>query len=318
MPISLTPEGAATELRARGHDPRDVVALSGGLWSAAFAFVEDGRDYVVRFHERRDDLEKDRFAYRWTSSRVRTPRIVEIGDMPQGAYGISERVHGTELDAADEAGMRAVLPSLFDTLDALREADVTGTTGYGLWHGDGRGEHATWSEALMRSERTAPGGREQARDELARSGMRLDEYDAGIVGIRELLPFQSAERHVVHNDLLYHNVFVDSKGVILLDWGASIFGDFVYDWALLTFWWPWYRGRWGGIDIRAELSRHLEKSGGTIPRLAERLRACELDIGTSHIVFQASRGMLDEARWTAARTLAVLKAPLRVSWTDRG
>src|ERR1700687_5234196 len=112
MPLQLTPEDARTFLGSHGHDAREVVPLSGGLWSTTFAFVEAGVPYVVRFHERRDDLEKDRFAMCWSSPSLRIPRIVEIGDAPEGAYGISEREAGGAIDDLDEAGMRAIRPSL--------------------------------------------------------------------------------------------------------------------------------------------------------------------------------------------------------------
>ncbi len=300
MPISLTPDQAAAELRARGHDVHDVEALSGGLWSAAFAFRENGRDYVVRFHERRDDLEKDRFAERWVAPDLRIPHMVEIGDMPVGAYGISERVHGTPIDELDEAGMREILPALFGTLDRLREADVSTTRGYGLWHGDGNAPYPSWRESLL----------DDASIERARAGLRgtpvgADAFDAGISAMRGLLGYASEERHVVHNDLLYYNVLADGDGVVLLDWGASIYGDLLYDWALLMFWWPWYRARWAGIDMDKEVTEHFRAAG--VPNVAERLRLCELDIGVSHIEFQAGRALWDHARWTAARTVALSK-----------
>ena len=115
---------------------------------------------------------------------------------------------------------------------------------------------------------------------------------------------------MVHNDLLYRNVFFDDDGVVLLDWGASIFGDFLYDHALLTFWWPWYRERWAGIDVRAAIDGHFAEHGIAIPDYAARIRICELDIGVSHIVSQLQQGLPDYARWTAARTLALARAPL--------
>lgn len=308
MPITLSTEEAAAELRRRGHRPHDVIPLSGGLWSAAFAYRQDDRDYVVRFHERRDDLEKDRFAQRWASARLRTPKIVEIGDMPVGAYGISERVRGTPLDGRDEAAMRAALPSLFAAMDAMRDADLTGTRGHGLWHGDGAADHTSWHDNLVRED--PPGERAAQRQRLASTRVGAADFDAGLSRMHELLPFCSEARHLVHNDLLNFNVLVDDAGVVLLDWGASIFGDFLYDVALLTFWWPWYEKRWGGIDIRAETVRHYEAIGLRVPAFAERLRCYELDIGVSHIAFQASRGEWENCRWTAARVRELARAPV--------
>jgi hygromycin-B 4-O-kinase len=306
MPAQITAEEARAFLRARGHDATDLAPLTGGLWSATFAFREAARDYVVRFHERRDDLEKDRLAERWRSPALRIPHMVEIGDHGTGGYGIAERVTGVPLDGLDEAGMRRVLPSLFAAMDAMRDADLAGTAGYGLWHGDGRAPYRTWRDAL------APDvhGR---RDELLTLPVGVAEFDAAVARMSELMPFAPDERHVVHNDLLNFNVLVDSVGVILLDWGASIFGDFLYDAALLTFWWPWFRERWGGIDIRGEIERHHTLTGARIPAFAERLRLCELDIGIDHILFQARRGQRENSLWTAGRTAELAARDLRDS-----
>ena len=298
MPISLKLDQATAQLRALGHTVSDVTALSGGLWSAAFAFREDGSDYVVRFHERRDDLEKDRFAERWAAPGLRIPHMLEIGDSPVGAYGISERVHGSPLDDLDEAGLRGILPSLFRTLDRLREASVATARGYGLWHGDGNAPGKSWRGTLLDDTSLA-----ERRADLRGTPVDTEAFDAGVSAMRDLIAYASEERHVVHNDLLNYNVLVDRDGVVLLDWGASIYGDFLYDWALLTFWWPWYRARWGGIDIDREVADHFRGAG--IANFAERLRLCQLDIGISHIHFQATRGRTDDARWTAARTVAL-------------
>ena len=312
MPAALTAEEARAFLRERGHDPMDVTQLKagGGLWSTTFTFREDERDYVVRFHERRDDLEKDGLAERWRSARLRIPHMVEIGDHETGGYGIAERVWGGAIDDLDEAGMRRILPSLFAAMDAMREADLAGTSGYGLWHGDGRAPHVSWRDALLGE--TAPGERAQQRAALERLPVGSRDFDLGLERMRELVTLSTEGRYLVHNDLLYYNLLADEHGLVVLDWGASIFGDFLYDAALLTFFWPYYAKRWGGIDIRGELERHYRTLRLDIPNFGERLRLCELDIGVSHIYFQATRAHA-AAPWTARRTADLAERDLASS-----
>ncbi|MDQ2951732.1 MAG: phosphotransferase, partial [Chloroflexota bacterium] len=252
--------------------------------------------------------EKDRFAQRWANGTLRTPRIVEIADTARGPYGISERVAGGPLDDLDEMGLGRVLPSLLSAMDAMRDADLSGTRGYGLWHGDGNAPHASWRDNLVGED--APGERAKQRDALAGSRVGSREFDIGLERMHELLSFCPEDRHLVHNDLLNFNVFVDASGVVLLDWGASIYGDFLYEVALLTFWWPWFQKKWRGIDIRYEIERHYMAIGLAIPNYAERLRCCELDIGISHIAFQVSRGELANAAWTARRVTKLAATPL--------
>jgi aminoglycoside phosphotransferase (APT) family kinase protein len=298
VPLKISADEARALLRERGHEAIDLEQLTGGMWSTTYAFHEKGCEYVIRFHDRRDDLEKDRFASRWESPALRTVRMTEIGDLPSGAYGISERVRGTHIDDLDAEGMRGVLPSLFDAMEAIRSADLSGTSGWGLWHGDGKAEHSTWRDML------APRPEDRAR--VAAHGDIASGFDAGIARMRELTEYAPDRRYLVHNDLLYHNVLRDDRGVIVLDWGASIFGDFLYDVALLTFWWPWY-ARWNSIDIDA-LVRSRFAPG--VPHFAERLRLCEMDIGVSHIASQLSQRLVDTAAWTARHTAERAVAPL--------
>src|SRR5882672_11244419 len=284
--MQITAAEAQALLRERGHDAQDLVPLSGGMWSTTYAFRENGREYVVRFHDRRDDLEKDRFASRWASPALRVPKIVEIGDLATGAYGISERVHGGQIDDLDAEGMRRILPALFAAMDAMRDADLSGTSGWGLWHGDGKGAFPTWREMLTRNS--------AERELVASYAVGLDGFDAGMDRMHELLEFGPERRHLVHDDLLYHNVFADERGVVLLDWGASIYGDFLYDVALLTFWWPYYE-KWRSIDIDALVREHFAPG---VRHFGERLRLCEMDIGVSHIPFQLAHRDASNAAWT--------------------
>ena len=282
------------------------------MWSAAFAFRERGADYVVRFHQRRDDLEKDMVAERFQNGALRVPHIVEIGDYTshgyaRGGYAISDRVHGRLIDDLNVVEMRASLPFLFQALDALRIADLSGTIGFGRWNRHGNASSSNWREYLVDQEVG-----ELARQNLESAGATddlLNAYDVGLAAIANVAR-DDVPRHAVHNDLLYRNVMLDDNGVVLLDWGASIFGDFLYDHALLSFWWPWYSSRWGQIDIDDEIARHFATTGLEIAHYAQRMRACQLDIGVTHIVFQATHADWESARWTAARTLSLASAPL--------
>ncbi len=312
MPAKRTASEAQAFLRERGHDATALEELRGGAWSTVFAFRDGGDDYVVRFHERRDDLEKDRLAERWATPSLRVPHMIEIDDLPEGgAYGIARRVRGGPIDDFDEAGMRAILPQLFEAMDAMRDADLVGTSGYGLWHADGRADRSSWRDAFVGV--TATRERAKQRAMLAQTAVGHVAFDAGIARMGELVRSAPEHRHLVHNDLLYRNVLVDADGIVVLDWGASIFGDFLYDAALLTFWWPWYRKKWGGIDIRSEIERHYADIGLGIPKFAERLRLCELDIGVVHIAYQAAGGEFGNAAWTARRTADLAKRDLASS-----
>ncbi|HAF11878.1 MAG TPA: aminoglycoside phosphotransferase family protein [Chloroflexi bacterium] len=276
----------ATEfLRSRfGATVRAVTAIAQqGLWSNAYRFQDGAADRVIRFSAMRANFDKDDVVARRAPSELPVPRILEIGPAFGGYFAVSEHAPGSEIDTLDAGRMRRVLPSLLATLDAVRGIDLSGSSGYGLWTGDGEGNHRTWPEALLDNAA-------EVRARLAATAVGADAFDVGLARLRELVPALPAERHLIHCDLLHHNVLeADGRITALLDWGSSTIGDFVYDIAWLTFWAEWYPA-WAGIDFRAAALAHYDASGVAVARFDERLRAYEIDIGLGNQGWFAVRG----------------------------
>ena len=109
----------------------------------------------------------------------------------------------------------------------------------------------------------------------------------------------------MHSDLLNYNVLVaDGRVTAVLDWGSSLYGDFLFDLAWLTFWQPWYPA-WRGIDFRRAARRHHAEIGLRVTDFEARMRCCELCIGLDGMAYQAFRSRWADLEATARRTLAV-------------
>ena len=279
-----------------GATVRAVTAIAQqGLWSSAYRFQDGAADRVIRFSAMRENFDKDDVVARRAPSELPVPRILEIGPAFGGYFAVSEHAPGSEIDTLDAAGMRRMLPSLLATLDAVRRIDLSGSSGYGLWTGDGQGKHRTWADALLDNAA-------EIRARVAATWVGAEAFDAGLARLRELVPRLPAERHLIHCDLLHHNVLAaDGRITALLDWGSSTIGDFVYDIAWLTFWAEWYPA-WAGIDFRAEALAHYGATGQTVARFDERLRAYEIDIGLGNQGWFASRGDDANLRRVADKT----------------
>jgi hygromycin-B 4-O-kinase len=294
-----------TFLRERyGPDIGALLPFDQGEWSKAFAFRQDGRELVAKFSALEEDFAKDRFAGRWRSQALPIPRVLELGEAFGGYFIVSERLHGGFIDDLDEAGMRALLPSLFASLDAMRVADLSGTTGYGLWRADGHGTDRSWPDFLLSVNQDGPHNRIAGwRAALEGSMVGAVAFDDAFGQLQALVPRCPNNRYLIHSDLLHFNVLVaDDRITGLLDWGCGMYGDFLYDIAWFTFWAPWTPA-WHAIDFRAEALRHFETIGLSIPDVADRLRAYELHIGLDGMAYQAYKGFWSDLEWTAQRTL---------------
>jgi hygromycin-B 4-O-kinase len=284
------------------YGPRaaDVRALGAGEWSRAYAFVLDGRKAVIRFGDHVEDFRKDRVMAAYSCAALPVPAVIEIGPAGDGYFAVSGRAPGDPLDGLDSTGIRAVLPGLLAALDALRDIDVSSTEGYGIWAPDGTGPAASWAQALLAiSQETArvPGWRAA----LAASPTGTGPFDRGYATLRELAEGLPDDRHMIHGDLVNHNVLVQgSRITAVIDWGNALYGDWLYDAAWLIFWWPWFP-QWQDIDITAELEGHWEQHGGQPPRLHHRLRACLVHIGLDAMAYNAYRGRWDDLARTASQ-----------------
>jgi hygromycin-B 4-O-kinase len=299
--------GVAAFLAGRlGGDVGDVVPIQQGEWSRAFFFRQAGRDYVVRFGAYLEDFAKDRLAVQFRAPDLPIPSVLEIGEAFGGHYAISERLLGEYVDGVDEPRMRALLPSLFAALDAMRLADLSASTGYGAWGGDGAAPFATWHDVLLDVALDRPTDRIAGwRQQLAASPTGAAPFNQAFERLQTLAADVPEERHLIHSDLLHYNVLVSGDRITgVFDWGCGMYGDSLYDLAWFCFWAPWYPA-WDRIDFRQEAVAHYARLGLDVPGFEERLLACQLHIGLAGQAYQAYKGYWSDLEATARRTLDV-------------
>ncbi len=302
----VTVEQASAFLTDRfGPNATSVEALRQGGWSSAYGFTRNGAGYVIRFSAHADDFARDRLASRYASPELPIPVVTEIGEAFGIHYAISERIGGVPIDDVDGRQMRGLLPSFFAALDAMRNADVSGTTGYGGWSEDRSAPHLSWAEALLAVSEDSGDGRGSGwRGRLENSSAGAAGFDEAYATLVELAPFAPVDRHLIHSDLMNYNVLVSDRELTgVIDWGCAMYGDFLYDLAWLVFWWPW-RPAWGEIDILAEARRHYVDIGLDVTNYDERMRFNLIHIGLSNLAYVAWIGRWDQARDVTARTLA--------------
>jgi hygromycin-B 4-O-kinase len=128
-------------------------------------------------------------------------------------------------------------------------------------------------------------------------------FDRAFAAMESLIDTCPNERHLLHSDLLYYNVLVSNDQVSsVLDWGSSLYGDFLWDLAWFTFWQPWYTA-WASVDIRGAAERHFG-----VTNFGQRMRCYELAIGLDGMAYQAFVGHADNLAWTTERVRGLISA----------
>jgi hygromycin-B 4-O-kinase len=313
--VLTTAQAQRLVARMYGNRAAGLSPLGAGEWSQAYAFDLDGQPAVIRFGNYVADFIKDQAMAAHGSTALPIPAVTEIGRTDTGYFAISERAPGQLLNDLDAASVRAALPALFAALDAIRDIDVSPSRGYGLWHPDGDAAARSWPEALLavnQETERVPGWRAV----LAGSPVGTGPFDEAYATLERLVEGLPADRHIVHGDLANRNVLIrGAKITAVIDWGNSLYGDYLYDAAWLIYWWPWFP-QWQAIDIRAELNDHWQHHGGPPADLHRRLRAYLIHIGLDALSYNAFTGRWEDLARNASQVSELVRSA-NTSWGPR-
>ena len=303
--MALSPEAFLVERFGDGVEMGDD--LPQGEWSRAYAFRHRGRDLVVRFNPDRHAFDVDLLALRFASARLPIPAVLEVGEADGGHYAISERAYGDFLEDLPRQRMQAAVPSLLETLDALRTADTSASTGFGPWDLNGNGRNRSWPEFLLDVDAGTPDAfRSTWRKELARSDPAERTFWDGMRELEALSGRCPDRRDLIHSDLLNRNAFVSGARITaLIDWQCAIYGDHLFELAWFTFWGPWHPGL-AAAGLRDRALDRWRIAGVDLTDADLRLRCYEIRIGVSHLIYNSWRRDPTNLEATARRTRDVL------------
>jgi len=98
--------------------------FAAGAWSTAYALTVGGRAMVLRVSRYGGDFAKDEVVSSVVGAQLPVPAITVRGEVHGWAYAVSERLTGTPLDDLDASAVVAVVPDLFDVMDAIGRIGV--------------------------------------------------------------------------------------------------------------------------------------------------------------------------------------------------
>lgn len=303
-PTAQRPEVSVGEASAflaadLAFEPTNVHELSRGEWSIAFGFDSGGRSLVARFAHQRDDFDRDRLASDWASQDLPVPEIIDIARWGDGWVAISVFVNGSSFDDLPGTELVAALGSVLDGIDAMSTIEPSGV-GWGLIRPDGTAAFESWRAFLTDAYSVADRlrGWRQRLDLFAGAG---EAFDAGHSRLAALADSYCGPRRVVHGDLLAGNVLVEDRRVqVFLDWGCAMFGDPLFDLAMLVFWESWHP------DELRLLERIAGRLRPTTVDFDDRLHACQLKVGLDAMAYCAYQGRSDNLRACITRVESLL------------
>lgn len=294
-----------------GAPVTEVERLRGGLWSAAFSYLVEGRELVARFGQIREGFEMDRAAMAFARPDLPVPEVLAIGEALGGSFAISVRHHGRFLEEIGPAEAAAAGPAVERLLAALRSVPSEPGAGADWFSAGPAPPQSTWrgwlADALVDDPRRRVSGWRKALAEDA-SADRL--FRACEVRLAELIEACPERRDLVHGDLLHQNVLLSddlAEVTGVFSWKCSVRGDFLFDVAWCTFWAPWYPGV-VAADVWGRMSSAADVEGDEAWADAALRHHCyEVRIGGAHLGWHAWTGDAEGLRSVAARLVEVLE-----------
>lgn len=302
-PVDVTTKYATHFLQHKfDNKVKKINQVGQGLWSKAFYFTLDNIDYVLRFGNDKGAYEKDKLASNYTTEHLQIPQITSIGVIDQYYFAISKRLPGKMLDELSTEEINLITPEILSLLDALRRADVSSTRGYGSWNQNQVGQYSSWRDFLLSVGKDHPESSIYGWRESLRELPKIEKFFNSMVKKLETLSHNcNEERHLIHSDLLHFNVLTKNNKITgVIDWGNSMYGDFLYDVANFTFWSTIHQSI-RNINWENEVKNFLSENGVVVDSFEERLRICELHLGLTGMAWNIHTKNWTELEQTCAR-----------------
>ncbi len=275
---------------------KSVKFIKGGKTSQAFSYTSQGSNFVIRINKKKGRFEKDLYAFNhFKTKTIPIPKILDIGKFNPGYFCcISKHAVGKNLDEWNDDTHRKLLPQLISILKEIHKLEPLGN-GYGDWDTTGNAPHDSWKDAILpKKDRTdnleSPKASFYEKDVVKRLEIALEKF----------MPFITEDRYLVHGDYGFNNIVSDGKSITgVLDWGESMFGDFMYDVSWLEFW-------SSNINYGQIFKEHYHSNGIEVPNFNERLICYQLDLGIGSLNFFAKSEQRDSYIWTRDKLLSLI------------
>ncbi len=283
----MSTEAALGYLRQiEGEGVSDVAPIDMGELSKVYSYTKNGREYVIHFKNDPETLKKVKFiSDQYASCGVPMPRIFGIGTCGSAHYSIAEKVAGTPIISQAVTDIRGVLPDLVRQFIRLNQIRVELFSGFGWVRPTGEGSSKSWTEFLASTFEEEQEGFYCGWTALFESSfLEKDVFERIYAEMMERIGYAPEERYLVHGDFHLGNMLSENHAVTgIVDWEMAMYGDFMFDLAVLHLWAP-----------KAQFPQRVREAwaveGRSIPYFEERLLGYQLFKGLDGLRFYAKKG----------------------------
>ncbi|MCP5101376.1 MAG: hypothetical protein GY943_38000, partial [Chloroflexi bacterium] len=177
---------------------RDLISLSGGFWSSAYAYRVGTQDLVLRLSDMAEGFAIDAEAMRFKGPNLPVPNVIDTGKVLGFNYAISERHYGRFIETTSANEGNAVGSALETLLAALRAVATSENDGV-TWYAQEGSTNVSWHGWLTNGLVDNPAAHVSGwRTKLAENPVIDNVFERCVSRIHELLPACPERRDLVH------------------------------------------------------------------------------------------------------------------------
>ncbi|MEP7103501.1 MAG: phosphotransferase [Candidatus Dojkabacteria bacterium] len=262
----------------------DLEIITSGEFSQAFSFKADDQDLILRVNNKTSlGFDKEDIIHR-KFPHILTPKILLNGHFEDYSFSISRRVEGVQMSKLNESSQERLISSLIESMNSIHTSEIS-TSRFGKWNKDMIAPDNSWIDTL------AGYVEKDSWDGVSKSAsyLNLDHLNNLLNQFNNLKKYLPNSFHLLHGDFGKTNIIVkDVKISGIIDWSESMYGDFLWDLAWITF--------WGENDLLIQKYIEFNSSNSklNLENYYERIKAYHLVIGIHTLLFEAKKNSVEE------------------------
>jgi hygromycin-B 4-O-kinase len=205
---------------------------------AVIVHNRDNNALVLRISPSQDGFCKDQYAARTFGAYLPIPEVVRIGKFDECAYFcLTTWAEGEQSNKLTVDNLNGALPNIHKTLSDMFKLDISFTSGYGrVSLPEGNAPHKSWREFVSES---IDKDTEKYRQHARNMNIAQSIVDNLIFQYERNLNYASEVRRLLHGDPAHDNMLItDGRVTAIIDWSWLGYGDWMSDFATISFWWP--------------------------------------------------------------------------------
>ena len=263
---------------ALGEPVTKLSPIEMGELSKVFSFMVKDKSYVSHFRKSRESLDKADYMNKVYGDKLPIPSVVMSGEMDEIFFSISNKAEGKPISSFTVPEQKIILDDLAKHFTNISQITLDPSKGFGLICPSGTAFSKSWGEVIAGFFNEEQDGFYKDWTKLYKeSFLEKSLFEEGYLAMMELIKYSPNIPNLVHGDFHLGNMLSDGKQVTgIVDWELSMYGDFMFDLAILHLWSP-------HLDFPQKVRNLWQENGSDIVNFEERLR--------SHMLFKAIDGL---------------------------